>query len=79
MKHVLTHQEIATACSEYVVRKHYSDGIWDARTTVQTLKFEEGSVKLSSLNLQERGVISEIFVEVQPHEDKTAKEAKGKP
>lgn len=70
MKHVLTLQEIATACSEYVVRKHYpaSASAWDARTTVVTVKLDE-TIKLRSSELRTEGVISEIFVEVTPHVD----------
>jgi len=59
VKHVLTLGEIATACSEYVVRKRYPGLIIDAQTKILTRKLEgiETAYK--------EGVILSISVEME--------------
>jgi hypothetical protein len=60
MKHVLTLEEIATACSEYVIKKYYpGPTLWHAKASVETVAVPWKS------NFPE-GVITCISIEIQP-------------
>jgi hypothetical protein len=71
MKHVFTLSEIATACSEYVVRKYFpTSTTWDAKASIETVKMD--SAKMVNADWKSdfsEGVIIGISVEVKPHDE----------
>lgn len=72
MRHTLTLEEIATACSEYVVKRHYAIGAtagsWDSKASVETVKVDPTKIPGSTWQSDfSEGVIIRISIEVKPH------------
>jgi hypothetical protein len=73
VKHVLTLEEIATACSEYVVKRHYGNGSWDSRANVETVAVDPTEIPGATWKSDfSEGVIIRISIEVKPHEQEKA-------
>lgn len=71
MKHVLTLEEIATACSEYVVKRHYpgspdGGGGWQAHASVETVKVDPAKIGATWKSNFSEGVITCVSIEVEP-------------
>ncbi len=71
MKHVLTLKEIATACSEYVVNRHYSvDDLWDAEANIGTVKVDPTKIPGATWTSDfAEGVVISVSIEVKRHEE----------
>jgi len=72
VKHVLTLEEIATACSEYVVKRHYpfsstgSNVGWQAHANVETVAVDPAKIGATWRSNFSEGVITCVSIEVEP-------------
>jgi hypothetical protein len=74
MRHVLTLEEIATACSEYVVKRHYPGGAWNAKASVETVAADPTKIPGATWKSDyQEGVITRVSIEVQEAEAKESR------